>query len=49
MGGQEVVSYRKLSIEESVDMRLIILGKMIEDNQPVNQFNTQNQALSSLF
>jgi hypothetical protein len=29
MGGQEVVSYRPLDSEESVDMRLVILGRMI--------------------
>jgi hypothetical protein len=29
MGGQEFVSYRQLESEESVDMRLVILGKMI--------------------
>jgi hypothetical protein len=32
MEGQEVVSYRKLSQEESVDMRLIVLGKMVDQN-----------------
>jgi hypothetical protein len=32
MEGQEVVSYRKLSREESVDMRLIVLGKMVDQN-----------------
>jgi hypothetical protein len=30
--GQEVVSYRKLSTVESVDMRLVVLGKMIEES-----------------
>lgn len=32
MDGQEVVSYRKLSLEESVDMRIVILGKMIQED-----------------
>jgi hypothetical protein len=49
MGGQEVVSYRKLNQVENVDMRLIILGKMIEENQISLLHQSSYESSSSLF
>lgn len=49
MEGQEVVSYRQLNQWESVDMRLVVLGKMIDESQGGLLNKPTYESSSSLF